>query len=114
MMEDISEKNKKEWENIEDEEERMKRKELQEMKRNVWTWRGKNQIFKADPRENLSLNKKLNILENMLENEKNEKEERLKNVEENKKVWKTVREEKAIMKKDLIEKKRRQEKSWRR
>ena len=43
---------------------------------------GQKQNFKADPRENLSLNKKLNILE------------------------------KAKIKKDLIEKKRRLEKSW--
>ena len=58
---------------------------------------GKNEIFKADP--NLSLDRKIDILENMLENEKNEKEERLKKVEINKEIWNTVREETAKLKK---------------
>ena len=39
MMEDISEKNRKELENIEDEVEKMKR--VTRQKRNIWSWRGK-------------------------------------------------------------------------
>ena len=43
-MEDISEKNRKELENIEDEVEKMKR--VTRQKRNVWTWREKTKYSK--------------------------------------------------------------------
>ena len=82
------------------------------MKRNVWTWRGKQKIFKADPREKLGMDEKIIILEEMLKNEEDEKKERIKKVEIESKVWKTLREERAKLKKEKMDKKRKHEKSW--
>ena len=112
MMEEINDKNKEEWNNLENEEARKERKELQELKSNVWNWRGKNRILRDDPREKLSLNKKIEILNNMLEKETREKAERIKKAELESKKWKTLREEKEKEKREKIEKKRNLEKSW--
>ena len=72
MIKVLSNNKKKEWEGIEDEEERRQRKNLKEIKDNVWMWRGKKKILKEDPRDKLASDKKIEILEELIKAENGE------------------------------------------
>ena len=80
MIEKLNEKRKEEWESIKDEEERKIRKEKQEMQENLWKWRSNQKVLEKDPREKLTSERKITILEELLEKEKREKEKRIEKI----------------------------------
>ena len=82
MIERLNVKKKQEWENIKDEDEKNIRKEKQEMKENLWKWRSSQKSLLKDPRERMSTEKKIAILEELLEKEKKERKERKEEEEE--------------------------------
>ena len=72
------------------------------MKENLWKWRSSQKSLLKDPRERMSTEKKMAILEELLEKENKERKER---AEVEKKKWMTIREVRKLEKAERLEKK---------
>ena len=112
MIEKLNEKRKEEWESIKDEEERKIRKEKQEMQENLWKWRSSQKVLEKDPREKLTSERKITILEELLEKEKKEKEKRIEKIATEKIKWQTIREERKQERKERLEKQEKLQNGW--
>ena len=112
MIEKLNEKRKEEWESIKDEEERKIRKEKQEMQENLWKWRSNQKVLEKDPREKLTSERKITILEELLEKEKKEKEKRIEKIATEKIKWQTIREERKQERKERLEKQEKLQNGW--
>ena len=119
MFQELNDRNRSEWEKIINKEKDDKRKEVKEIKQNLWRWR-KNTEKKEDDKiekiKELTTEEKYTRILQIYEKEKKESEklrrERIKRKSEKEDGWKTVREERKLEREQKMKENIRKEEAW--